>query len=750
MAYVITKKAEGVFEIVKDSEVYISDSKWSGTQKDGFFDFKSENGARLYSNVYFNQVQFIDETETGTVETFASAIALHIRLKQEGFFDTSGGSGSGGVTTFKELTDTFSSFAGHNGKAVTISGNSLVPTFFYNKQYISELNDVSSSQVQDLDNGTILQVQTVTDGVNTFKRWVAVPFPSESGMLSDGFLSFGSLTRNVNEIDISIGYTWRLNGNEYGNLVDYNFVIESAATGDSRVDIIVANPDNTFEIIQGQPSAGTGTAIAEATPIGSLFLTSIDIYEDNISDPENPFIGELYVEKKEYGSFNVFDSGDLGTIVLNGIHSRFDLIGDIANGVTSIGSMSRNGTNYKEYPGKTLYISNFNQTEEDCGIINDDVTADSVLIPFKIPGLATGEMLVIPFGFTAVFYYGNGYFNYNKFIGSGAGSGVQSVTGSMVDNTDPLNPVVLSDATKADLVGGKVPQSQLPSYVDDVVEGYLLSNVFYVESSHTTVIPAEVGKIYIDLTTGQKNRQYRWSGSTYIQITNGLIASTNDVPEGSNNLYFTAIRVLATLLTGIIDINGAITASDSILVAFGKIKKFMGGLVQDFSAPSADTFPSTLAVFNMNRKRSFALIGPDFQGSGSSTNNFMYKFSLPSFTFNSDSMTQDHSALGSIVAGGFQLIVPYKCKISQIYMYSNITPGSGFQTAISIWGRDSAGLNPVEYLYGTKAVAQNFSIADVSVNVNIPAGTQLKVFIKNGSAAGLNGGYLNIFFEEVD
>lgn len=691
MAYVITKKAEGVFEIVKDSEVYISDSKWSGTQKDGFFDFKSENGARLYSNVYFNQVQFIDETETGTVETFASAIALHIRLKQEGFFDTSGGSGSGGVTTFKELTDTFDSFVGHNGKAITISGNSLVPTFFYNKQFISELNDVSSSQVQDLDNGTILQVQTVTDGVNTFKRWVAVPFPSESGMLPDGFLSFGSLTRNVNEIDISIGYTWRLSGNQYGNLEDFVFEIENAATGDSRVDIIVANPDNTFELIQGEPSAGTGTAIAPQTPIGTLFLTSIDIYEDNISDPENPFIGELYVEKKESASFNVFDSGDLATIVLNGIQTRVELKGDVANGVTSIGSMSRNGTNYKEYPGKTLYISNFNQTEEDCGIINDDVTADSVLIPFKIPGLATGEMLVIPFGFTAVFYYGNGYFNYNKFIGSGSVSGVQSVTGSMVDNTDPLNPVVLSDATKADLVDGNVPTSQLSN-------------------------------------------------------------------------------TLAVFLTGLISIAGELLPADSVLVAFGKIKKFMtdtlnalntltssvalrqliSNIAQDFSAPSTTTYPSTLAVFNMNRKRSFALIGPDFQASGSATNNFMYKFSLPSFTFGSDAMTQDHTALGTNTTGGFQLIVPYKCKISHIYMYANTTPGAGFQTAVSIWGRDSAGLNPVEYLYGTKAVAQNFSIADVSVNVNIPAGTQLKFFIKNGSASSSNGGYLNIFFEEVD
>ena len=44
--------------------------------------------------------------------------------------------------------------------------------------------------------------------------------------------------------------------------------------------------------------------------------------------------------------------------------------------------------------------------------------------------------------------------------------------------------------------GGKVPAAQLPSYVDDVVEGYLSSGKFYKESAHTTEIAGESGKIY--------------------------------------------------------------------------------------------------------------------------------------------------------------------------------------------------------------------------------------------------------------
>ena len=66
---------------------------------------------------------------------------------------------------------------------------------------------------------------------------------------------------------------------------------------------------------------------------------------------------------------------------------------------------------------------------------------------------------------------------------------------------------------------GKVPSSQLPSYVDDVIEGYLSGGKFYKESAHTTEIIGETGKIYIDLIT---NKTYRWSGSTFVVVSETL------------------------------------------------------------------------------------------------------------------------------------------------------------------------------------------------------------------------------------
>ena len=66
---------------------------------------------------------------------------------------------------------------------------------------------------------------------------------------------------------------------------------------------------------------------------------------------------------------------------------------------------------------------------------------------------------------------------------------------------------------------GKVPSAQLPSYVDDALEGYLSGGKFYKESAHTTEITGESGKIYVDLAT---NKTYRWSGSGYVEISASL------------------------------------------------------------------------------------------------------------------------------------------------------------------------------------------------------------------------------------
>lgn len=80
---------------------------------------------------------------------------------------------------------------------------------------------------------------------------------------------------------------------------------------------------------------------------------------------------------------------------------------------------------------------------------------------------------------------------------------------------------------------GKVPSEQLPSYVDDVIEGYYYNSKFYKEAAHTNEITGEQGKIYTDLST---EKIYRWSGTAWVSISNPLdIASVEEAKAGTND-----------------------------------------------------------------------------------------------------------------------------------------------------------------------------------------------------------------------
>ena len=76
---------------------------------------------------------------------------------------------------------------------------------------------------------------------------------------------------------------------------------------------------------------------------------------------------------------------------------------------------------------------------------------------------------------------------------------------------------------------GKVITTQLPSFVDDVIEGYFNDSKFYSDSSYSTEIDGESEKIYVDLST---NKTYRWSGSAFV-----VISETISLGETSSTAY---------------------------------------------------------------------------------------------------------------------------------------------------------------------------------------------------------------------
>lgn len=98
---------------------------------------------------------------------------------------------------------------------------------------------------------------------------------------------------------------------------------------------------------------------------------------------------------------------------------------------------------------------------------------------------------------------------------------------SNVTNDSQVKRVEMGVASGVATLGedGKVPASQLPSYVDDVIDCYatydksdtgILSNIkLYTDSEHQNAITGESGKIYVDVEQGY---QFRWTGTQFASI----------------------------------------------------------------------------------------------------------------------------------------------------------------------------------------------------------------------------------------
>ena len=115
-------------------------------------------------------------------------------------------------------------------------------------------------------------------------------------------------------------------------------------------------------------------------------------------------------------------------------------------------------------------------------------------------------------------------------------------------------------STKADLVGGYVSASQLPSYVDDVLE--------YADLAAFPVT-GEAGKMYIAIDT---NLVYRWTGSTYAVTSSSLaLGSTSSTAHRGDHGAAAYAHSQATgnpHNTAIADITGLQTAIDNAAVNF--------------------------------------------------------------------------------------------------------------------------------------------------------------------------------------
>ena len=172
-----------------------------------------------------------------------------------------------------------------------------------------------------------------------------------------------------------------------------------------------------------------------------------------------------------------------------------------------------NGKQFTENGGITLYSTEIKLSSSDATTVKDAIAQAMGAIP-------TGVLTTANYATTL-----DGVYEKK--------SDATSAHNTLANNINNLTTAVNNRYTKTESDGkyqpkgtyatlgtdGKVPSSQLPSYVDDVIEGYYSNGKFYSDSAKTQEITGEGGKIYTDLTS---NKTYRWGGTAWVEISASL------------------------------------------------------------------------------------------------------------------------------------------------------------------------------------------------------------------------------------
>ena len=183
---------------------------------------------------------------------------------------------------------------------------------------------------------------------------------------------------------------------------------------------------------------------------------------------------------------------------------------------------------------------------------------------------------------------------------------------------------------------GKVYANQLPSYVDDVIEGYLYNSQFYLtkidSSTYIDLVTPQDGKIYVDKDT---NKEYRWSGTQYSIISESLaLGETNTTAYAGNKGKQNAENIAgildgsltvpsatnATSVNNIQTRNGRTLYSNDTVIPYKKII-FKGGEVT-YTQNSTSLIFEPLSSFDLHADRLYSIKGRIKNGNDDVTSGF--------------------------------------------------------------------------------------------------------------------------------
>ena len=213
-----------------------------------------------------------------------------------------------------------------------------------------------------------------------------------------------------------------------------------------------------------------------------------------------------------------------------------------------------------------------------CGVSTPDATTgacDKENLYINYDGTNTyqsGRQLVLQAGSVGT-HYGNNLYQYAAARGD-----------AVKDYCDNTYAKKSSLSSKADLINGTVPSSQLPSYVDDVEE-YTSKDNF--PATGTT------GKIYVDTTT---NLTYRWSGTTYVEISPSIALGETSSTAYAGNKGAANAKNIETILSYFDSDGNAKTAITAISAVEDKNGRDITATYVNKTVTSTESMAGSLSV----------------------------------------------------------------------------------------------------------------------------------------------------------
>ncbi|MFD0762975.1 hypothetical protein ACFQZW_12865 [Lutibacter aestuarii] len=259
-----------------------------------------------------------------------------------------------------------------------------------------------------------------------------------------------------------------------------------------------------------------------------------------------------------------------------------------------------------------------------------------------------------------------------------------------------------------------------------------------LQAAHPTANAGDYAQVDAGAANPVVNYNYDIEDGWVIGNSGSGATTTDELPEGSSNLYFTATRVLATVLTGISFLTGtAVVATDTILVAIGKLQKQINDL-KTLTALDASTFNNNLAPTD-NTLQKIADKFDAFAGGTSGENISPYVFSttaygaisdadisLGSTTFGTDNTTVLQNLLDEALTKPITIIWDGKYSCTGLTIHSNThiigSGGSGVilrnASNVPVFQNSNRVLPSATGGYGSNIIDENIVIEDLIINGN--------------------------------